>query len=138
VDQAPLALPAAGDALAAPLARGKQRRQWRHTPTASARVPQPRPESALASRPMSHRSASAATTGASHSSRPTAAPVGHHTTGPRSSRHTTTSSRPSDTAHAASHDPAWAVPGERHPQTSATLTHSRLQSVLPYCPPTCK
>ena len=83
VDQDPLALPPAGDALAATLARGKKRRQWRHTPTESSLVPQPRPESALAWRPTSHPPASAATTGASHSSMPTAAPGGRHTTGPR-------------------------------------------------------
>jgi len=38
------------------------------------------------------------------------------------------------TAHAASHDRALAVQGERHPRTSATLNHSSLQICLPLLP----
>src|SRR5262249_39906260 len=135
VDQDAFTFPPAGDALAATLARGKKRHPRRHTPNASSRVLRPRPESALASRRACHRVASAATSDGWHSSIPIAAHGGHHPTGTRSSRHTTTYAICSEMAHAAFHDRAWVVPGERHPQTSAPLNHSRLQSVLPYCSP---
>ena len=51
VDQDPFALPAAGDARAATLARGKKRRPRRHTPNESSLFPRLRPEFALAWRP---------------------------------------------------------------------------------------
>src|SRR5262245_25287786 len=127
MDEDSLALPPAGDALAATLARGKKRRQWRHTPTASFLFPRPRPTAARASWPMCQPPASAATSGASHASTPTAAHGGPHTTGSPSSTPPATYASSSETAHAASHDLAWAVPRERHPRTSATLNYSRFQ-----------
>src|SRR5215468_7389488 len=72
VDEDPLAFPPVGDALAAPLSRGKKRRQWRHTPTESCPVPRQSPECELASRPACHWPATAATSGAWHSSTPIA------------------------------------------------------------------
>src|ERR671937_504783 len=101
VDQNPFAFPAAGDALATPLARGKKRHRRRHTPNESSRVPQQSPESALASRPRCHPPATVATSDAWRSSTPTGGRAGHHTSGHPSSRCTTKCSESSETAHAA-------------------------------------
>src|SRR5205807_6974982 len=79
VDQNPFAFPPAGDALAAPLPRGKKRHPRRRTPNESSHVLQQSPKSALASQPGCHRPATAATSDASHSSRPTALRRAHHT-----------------------------------------------------------
>src|SRR5215470_19912392 len=100
VDEDPLAFPPVGDALAATLSRGKKRRQWRHTPTESCPVPRQSPECELASRPACHWPATAATSGAWHSSTPIAAHVGHHTSGTRESTHTAMYSISSEMAHA--------------------------------------
>jgi hypothetical protein len=70
VAQEALALPPVGAARAAPLARGKKRRQWRRTPTEACLLPRPRPASVLAWGPRCHPPA-------------TAAPRGRHTTGPQ-------------------------------------------------------
>jgi hypothetical protein len=80
VDEDPLAFPPVGDALAAPLPRGKKRHPRRHTPTESSRVLLPSPECELASQPECHPPATAATNDASRSSTPIAARVEHHTT----------------------------------------------------------
>jgi hypothetical protein len=64
VDEDPLAFPPVGDARAATHPRGKKRRQWRHTPTESSRVPRQSPESALASPPACHPPATAVTSDA--------------------------------------------------------------------------
>src|SRR6185503_11555289 len=92
VDEDSLALSAVGDALASTLPRGKKRHQRRHTPNESSLFPLPHPESALAWPPTYHPPTSVAASDASHSSRPIGAHAGHHTTGTRSSRHTTTCS----------------------------------------------
>jgi hypothetical protein len=81
VNQNALALPSAGDALAATLSRGKKRRQWRHTPTESSPVPRQFPECELALWLACHQPATAATSGVWHFSIPIAARVGHHTSG---------------------------------------------------------
>src|SRR5215471_3576387 len=135
VDEDPLAFPPVGDALAAPLPRGKKRHQRRHTPNESCRVLQQSPKCATASPPGSHRPAIAVTSDAWHSWTPTAARAGHHTSGSPSSRCTTKCSESAETAHAASPACVSAVLGERHPRTSAIPNHSPLQIVLPYCPP---
>src|SRR5919199_5800918 len=70
VDEDALALPAAGDALAATLARGKKRHRRRHTPTESSLFPRPHPEGAPAWPPTCHPPASVAASDASHSWRP--------------------------------------------------------------------
>src|ERR687886_2813371 len=83
VDQNPFAFPPAGDALAPTLARGKTRRQRRHTPNESYRVlPQCR-ESVLASPRACHPPASAATNDAWRFLTPTVARTAHHTSDSR-------------------------------------------------------
>src|SRR5262244_3475180 len=135
VDQNPFAFPSAGAALAAPLPRGKKRHPRRHTPNTSCLALLLYRESAPASRPRCHPPATVATSDAWRSSTPIGGRAGHHTSGHPSSRCTTKCSESSETAHGASLACASAVPGERHPRTSAILNHSRLQIVLPYCPP---
>ena len=83
VEQAPFALPPAGDTRAATLPRGNKRHQRRQTPNASSRVPRHSPASALASRPACHRPATAATSDVWHALTPTAARMGHHTSASR-------------------------------------------------------
>ena len=138
VEAEALALPAAGDALAAPLARGKKRHPRRHPPNASSLFPLPHPEGALAWSPTCQPPASVAASDASHSLRPIGGHAGHHTTGSRSSRHTTTCSIFAAMAHAACHDHAWVGQGERQLQTSAILNHSRLHICLPCLPSSVK
>src|SRR4030095_15340919 len=136
VDQNPFAFPAAGDALAAPLPRGKKRHPRHHTPNTSCLALLQYRESAPAWRPGCHPPATVATSDAWRSSTPIGGHAGDHTSGNPLSRCTTKCSESSETAHEASLACASAVPGERHPRTSAIPTHSHLQIVLPYCPPT--
>src|SRR5262245_26232714 len=70
VDEDPFALPAVGNALAAPLPRGKKRHRRRHSPNESSHVLRPCPASVLAWRPRCHPPASAAAIDASRSSTP--------------------------------------------------------------------
>jgi hypothetical protein len=67
VDEEPFPLPAMGDTLTTSLARGKRRRRWPRTATASSRVPRPAQAGGLAWPPASRRPAKAATTGVRHS-----------------------------------------------------------------------
>ena len=83
VDEAPLALPPVGDALAATLPRGNKRHPRRQTPHEASRVPRPFPESGRASRPACHPRASAGTSAAWHSATPIAAHAGHRTSDSR-------------------------------------------------------
>src|SRR5690349_17971506 len=64
VDENPFAFPAAGDALAAPLPRGKKRHPRRHTPNESCHVLRQYRESAPAWRPKCHPPATVATSDA--------------------------------------------------------------------------
>src|SRR5678815_367013 len=79
VDEDPFALPAVGNALAAPLPRGKKRHRRRHSPNESSHVLRPCPESVLAWWPRCHPPASAAAIDASRSSTPIVAHAGRHT-----------------------------------------------------------
>src|SRR4030095_6998109 len=89
VDQHPLAFPAAGDALAAPLPRGKKRHPPRHTPKQACLALRRHRASAPASRPTCPPPATVATSDAWRSSPPIGGRAGHHTSGHPSSRCTT-------------------------------------------------
>ena len=61
--------------------QGKKRHRRRHTPNASSPVPRQSPVGPLASPRGCHRPASVVTSAAGHSSTPSAAHAGYHTTG---------------------------------------------------------